>query len=299
MATKTAKEKRRENILQPGKKVRLMSVPRTGLEMYSDQGKEHVTYMGWENSIREFTVPRDKRTGNLVRILDDEEQKYFEEELGYNLSFSDPKSHLTTLSVNVKIDKSFKERGIEFDLGIPEHVLKYKIVKSNRDVAPTFEDRFSKDRYRWMLVEGDEQDKTKIKKATKAMRAYKYLAEIEGDNDEMNLILNLYAYETGAPHPSEKADKDTYLGSLNSIIESDIDRFLDIAEDENKDLKLIITKALVKNIITFNPDQRSYAFKNDNDDVIPVGRTFSSIVSFFADERNSANKQILIARVAK
>ncbi len=295
--TQTAHKRRLEEVLQPGKKVKLVGIPKPGSPLYSQYGEGHASFMAWDGSVFEFCIPIDPRTGHLKKIFTEEEERVLADELNLDMDYTSASSDLHKRGVvRIIIDEQFKLNGISFDMGVLEQLFKVRILQAQKNIAPSWADRFERPGYRWALVEVGHEDKERSHKVQKAMKAYRHIEKVKDDREALYELLCLYSWEKDSAKPSKTASMDKLLASIYTVIESDIDFFMGVIEDPMKDVKMVVTQGLSRDLITYDPTIRGYVFTGDKG-VERVGSSFAEIVSYFEKDRNSADKQILLAKL--
>jgi len=227
------------------------------------EGKRMTLIAQSDNSIHSFMydgatydrcLPLNAR-GDFYNPFDsDEEREFFEKILNKDLraDSSNPKCVWITgadggtgMNITIKlkfnVDTSIKSQGYEFDLMNPNDVLRYKVAKMQYDTAPSWEVRHNKTHYVWAIVDGQQEDLTKKKLAVTNTRAYIEFGKIQDNKERMIEVLKLY-------YMNHKMSKDvpmdistnTLITEIQSIIEKDIEGFLQVVEDPDKDIKVLI-----------------------------------------------------------
>lgn len=290
MATK-AKTKE-ETYLQPGKKVTLMPVLRSG-PMIKD--KNHVGFWKYDDTVDEFVLPLDKNGIPVYVFESDAEQKFFEDKLRTDLSVGKKEDNFwSTFSVNIKKDEGLLVRGISFDLGNPTDMLKVKVLRANKKkVADGMEQKDKSPKVRYVLVEEGYHEKTQSKKASLNNKAYRFFSKVDGDAEEMYKFITLYYLQNNnASRPPKDASLDKYRAMIQDIIDNDIEGFVKLVEDENRDMKLMIWDGLVDNIIQKEGKNRSFQFVTD-DGPVYAGSTLDNVVEWLQNPKNSLHLQRL------
>lgn len=288
---KTAKT-REETYLQPGKKVTLMPVLRSG-PMIKD--KSHAGFWKYDGTVDEFVVPLSRNNVPVSIFESDAEKKFFEDKIGKDLSIGKTEDNFWhKFSVNIQKDEGLLEHGLPFDLGDPLDMLKVKVLRANKKkVADGMEEKDKSPKVRYVLVEEGYHEKKQTKRASLNNRAYRFFSKVDGDPKEMYKFITLYYLENNnASRPPEDASLEKYQAMMQDIIDNDIEGFVSLVEDEDRDMKLMIWDGLVNNIIQKEGSNRSFQFITEDGPVF-AGQTLNNVVEWLKDPKNSIHLQRL------
>lgn len=226
------------------------------------------------------------KNGGLISPLTAAEAAYFE-----NSELSGLPFNKGDLSVHKKGDDNFwfsreariklTETPLELDLSEAMDYIKYKILLSNDDkICPdpeALKDSRNKQTYKFVIRSYNYEDKSKINKFNRTKDIYRFLGKIEGDKTQMvNFLLVLYPNKYISPTTST----DTLIGRLQDAAELDQSRFVEVMEDEHRDLKATIRKAVKKQALKL--DGTSY--ETPEGDVI--GKNIKETIEFLSDPKN-------------
>ena len=231
------------------------------------EGKRMTLIAQSDNSVHSFMydgatydrcLPLNAR-GDFYNPFDsDDEKDFFERLTGKELraDSSNPKCVWVTgadggtgmnitIKVKFNVDTTIKTQGFEFDLMNPNDVLRLKIAKMQWDTAPSWENRHDKPHYVWAIVDGQEEDLTKKKLALTSTRAYIEFGKIQDNKDKMIEVLKLYYMNSNLNKDvSNDISSNALITEIQNIIEKNIEGFLKVVEDPDKDTKVLILNGI-------------------------------------------------------
>lgn len=256
------------------------------------RGKDGYINLQHENNFlfgrSKITLPPKLRnaSGSLVSPLTQDETAYFENSELSGLPFK-----RGDLSVHNKDEDNFwysrearitlTETPLELDLSDSMDYIKYKILLSNYDkICPdpdALNDSRNKQTYKFVIRPYHYEDKSKIKKFNRTKDIYRFLGKIEGDKTQMTNFL-LVMYPDKYISPTTKTD--TLIGRLQDAAETDQSRFIEVMEDEYRDLKATVRKAVKKQALK----QEGTSYETPEGDVI--GNNLKETLEFLSDPKN-------------
>lgn len=197
-----------------------------------------------------FDLPIDPDRRARIQIFsNEEEQMFFEQKLNLpanSLSIYDRKNQFWN-----EYRVIIPEEGLVLNLSNVSDLLKYKVLKANdHRIAPSWTARNDDARYRAALVEEGFENIEINKTQDKKKKAYIFLSKIENSVDAMIDVLNVLGKKINR---NKGVSIDFVKAELYKFVEdtvappgeaSPLDRFIEIAEDENFEFKVIIDKAL-------------------------------------------------------
>ena len=189
-----------------------------------------------------FTLPYDLQKGRLVSILTAEEQEYFEELLNEDLNIHKKvDNYWNSFSVKIRKNDKLMSEGYELDLSDPIDNLRWRLLKIQPHVAPSWQERFDRGEYKFALVAADEMIDNRAKIADKRKEAYMFLGKIEGSQKKMIDFLRVYG-----KIPSPTASINFLKGEIDKLIEdpNSIDTVIKIINDDSYEMKLFIEDAI-------------------------------------------------------
>ena len=114
---------------------------------------KHIAYFQHDQATTFFSLPRNNR-GDLVNIFKDEdEKKFFEDILGIDLNFTKKGNFFESFRVKVTMDSKVLFKGEAFKLLDPMDNLRERVLRANKVVSPTWEERLQRVEYRWALID--------------------------------------------------------------------------------------------------------------------------------------------------
>lgn len=182
--------------------------------------------------------------GQFVNVLTDNEKAYLEHVLGKNLSIYAKDEDNVWMNTKVRL-----KRGDNFfDMSDPWEYIKLKILMANKnDIAPSMtalEER-PRETYRFVVVDGESENKEKIKKVRVKSTAYKLLDEISENRDKL-----AYIYEVMTAHiPAAKMTDEDLIAGIGEHIEANPALFVKAANDELLAAKILIRRCVNAGIV--------------------------------------------------
>lgn len=248
-----------------------------------------------EDANRYFTVPV-LRSGAMVNVLTANEKNYLEYIMGLPTN---------ALSVYRKEDNYWSNRMVRLrkqdnylDLSVPEDYIKYKILLANKDyIAPSYEDyeRRPLETYEYYIVEEGAASKTVSKKANRTYQCYVEYGSIKDNWDKLRIIVEELTGKSISPKQSiEYLQEQVY-----DIITNEPARFLECAQDEYLDTKILLKKAIDAGIIYRRGE---YFFLRDNNEPLcnpNEDPTFNVAARFISLPKNQELRFAIEAKVNK
>jgi hypothetical protein len=205
-------------------------------------GKGHDGEFMYTGTQIQFVLPYNIRKGRLESILTPEEQEFFEEALDVDLNIHKKTNNFWhTFTISIRKDDKLMKNGLVLDLNDPMDNLRYRLLKIQPAVAPSWDKRFERGEYRFALVDENEMAENRSKMADKRKEAYMFLGKIEDSKEKMRNVLRVYG-----KMPSEDATREYLKGEIDKIIENPktLDRLLAVIRDKDYDKKLLIEDAV-------------------------------------------------------
>ena len=229
--------------------VYLKPVPRKGKLIESST---HVSYFQYEGASNWMALAKNNMGSYVNPFKSEEEREFFEERLGgTKLGIHVKEDNFwNRFYVKVKKDWVLMNKGYEFDLSDPLSNLRWRVLKNHPQIAPSWEQRFNRGEFRFALVDENYEIAKESNATTKLIRAYTYFGGIESSKQKMSDLLGMYLLETKS---SKELPSDSSIEFLRKevkkIIESDINKVIELIEDSNSKIKLFILRGLRANAI--------------------------------------------------
>jgi hypothetical protein len=268
------------------KKIKVVPIERRG-NWLSNINKDHDGTFMYSGTVARYCLPFDKVTRQLVDPFPSTEQR---EDIERALSFN--KGDLSIYKKEDNFWKTFEikidKRGLVLNLEEPMDYVRYLVLFSNTSlVAPTWETRLDKGTYRFVLVDMDQEVKERAKKANSQKEAYKKLGQMEGSLDTMVNFLTVYGKT-----PPRESSRDFLISEIDKVIENDINGFFVVVNDEDFELKLLISKGVSIGAIV-KPTKTRYELPGGD----LIGNSLQAAVDYFKSPENQENYLVLKNRV--
>ena len=229
----------------PQKEIKVVPVIRKGARNLPSGHDGEFMFTGCKLSL---VVPFDTKRGQLVNPLTDEERENLEKLLMMkpgDLSIYKKGKENFWNSFRVNLDKD----ALPLKLNEPMDYLRYKVLLTCPEIAPSWEQRFDRAEIRFALVDGEYEVQDKAKSSEIKRKAYEHFSDLQGSRERMIDFLMVYGKK-----PSSDASKDFLVAAIDDIITNPktIDKFLAIVEDKKFEKKLFIERCLEAGALTRN-----------------------------------------------
>ena len=238
-------------------------------------GPGHDGEFQFSGALNGFCIPTTASGKMYKKVLSQEEVNFFERVLQLEkgeMSFYVGRNDFWSKQLYVKFDKN----GTTLDLSKPLDYLKYIVLKNDKRIANSPEEMNWSPHYRFYMVSRDEEIKNTFNKSQKKRMAYKEFGKIENSVTELQNILTIYGKKT------DNSDLQWLNAEVDKIIEKDLDGFIRIIKDEDRDLKVLIEKAIsCKSLL--RPSRTTYKLPGGD----LIGSSLNETVEWFKDPENS------------
>lgn len=222
-----------EAVITQNKKVKVRPIERFN-GVYDKSHDGHFMYTQAEMSL---SLPIDASRNQLKQILSPEEQIAYEKKL--QLKEGDMSFYKKDNEFWAKFRVKLTKEGLDLDLNDPMDMLKFKVLKANRSIAPSASARLDDAAYKFYIEEEDTILTEKSKKADVTISAYKHFGKIEDSLSKMKNVLKL-AGKTNIP---KNADVNFLKVEIEGLIKEDANAFVDLVNDKFE-IKCFIEDAL-------------------------------------------------------
>jgi len=159
----------------------LRPIPDRSMTLMTKDPRNSIHSFMYEGAVLEWPVPLNERLDVMDPFKgNSEERKYFEAMLSLNLGTAKtPDCYWLKPEAKVVIKKeaSIMSTGVRFDMSNPEDVLRVKILRMQREVAPDWN---SKDipHYKWVLIDEEVVDTSKKKVTDMTVKVWSHYGGI-------------------------------------------------------------------------------------------------------------------------
>jgi len=267
----------------PSKKLKVVPVKRNG----SWLPKDHEASFLFKESKRRYSVRLDT-SGTPLKILTEEETKYLSNLLDKDLNVHKNKKENFWLKHYVSLDKNIKI----LDLANPMDYIDYKILLNEKsEIAPSGEEKFNKGTYKFFIDEIDYAEKRLADSTKIKALAYKKFGELSVSMTSMSDFLSAYYLDMPGKRVPLNVSNTWLESEIGKIIENNIDKFMQIIEDNLYEEKVILSKALSKKAII----KEGTKYLLPEGDVI--GTNLKDALNYLKDPSNSEELMKIQARI--
>lgn len=245
----------------PNKKVRVVPVVRKNSWLPKGHDGE---FMFTGTSMR-LTVPVNGQTGQLIKVLTDEEQAGLEKILAMNegdLSIYKPTRQNFWNRFEVVIDKE----GDIMDLSDPDQYIKWKVLLANKElVAPSFDARRRIPTAKFMLVDLDHEIQEAAEQADLKQSVWMEFGAIKNNQNSLKNVLKIY---TNKQVPSN-SKHEFLVSEVMKIVDKDPNGFIKIIQDDNFNMRCFVEDAIEVGAIVKH-GRNKYIVAGEPDDVFTI-----------------------------
>lgn len=208
----------------------------------SMNGKGHDGEFMYTGTEVHYVLPYNIQKGRLETILTPDEQDFFENLLDLDLSIHKKEDNFWhSFKIKIRKDEKLMTEGYSMNLNDPIDNLRWRVLKLQRHVAPSWGERFNRAEYQFALVGSEELTENRARIADKRKEAYMFLGKIDNSESKMRNFLRVYGKAVSA-----SATLGFMKGEIDKLIENPatIDGVLDVINDPNYEMKLFIDDAV-------------------------------------------------------
>ena len=184
---------------------------------------------------RGYCLPVDPNKGTLVPVLNEEEQTYFEKQLGVESGGMSPyrKGENFWHKFYVTVNRD----GTELNLADVMDNLRWRLLKNHPEIAPSWHERFNSPQFKFALVEEDVEIGERVKLAEMKKKVYKFLAGAEDNRTKMYDLLRVLGRR-----PAPAATKEWMISELDKYTDDRkmLKELLAVINDPLYEMKLFI-----------------------------------------------------------
>lgn len=225
------------------KKVYLKPILRAG-KMISDPN--HKGYFMWEGASKMFCLMRNNYGELISPFKDEDEQIFFSKLLDVDLNPRKVNDNFWyDFYVRITKDHNLMTGELHYDLSDPMDNLRVRILKQQKEIAPSWDQRFEHISYKFALVDEDFEEKVNTVEMDKMETIWTYWGEIKNSPKKMKEFLSIY-YMTKKVNKSVSDDtnREFLTSEIKKLIDSDSNVLCDIIKDEDLSTKLFIYKGM-------------------------------------------------------
>lgn len=135
--------------------------------------------------------------------------------------------------------------GYTFHLNDPLDNLRWRVMKLQSIVAPSWEERYKRGEYRFALVDEGYEAETEQTTTNKTIEAYTYLGSVQNSISQMKDFMGVYYLEKKEmKFVPEDADKEWLRKEIKKVIEQELELSLKIINDPSSKIKNFILQGL-------------------------------------------------------
>ncbi len=227
--------------------------------------KKHIGYFMFDGAFKNYTLPRNPKTNSYKQIFNEEELKFFSSALQTDLSFTRiDDNYWDTHTIRIKKDESLMKHGISFDLSDPYQNLDFRIMKSLRETAPSYKERFDSPKYRWYIAEENEELIHENKQMEELEAIYTFFGSIKGSKKKMIDLISVYNSEKASTKIiGIDSDIEWYRGEVRKIIKKDPSFIVQCMNDEDYQIKAMVADGVRSGAIN-KPKRNVYNIIGDS-----------------------------------
>jgi len=275
------------------KKIKIALVQQSSNSLYKD--KDQATLL--TGASKSFGCPINKY-GNLVNPLEDWEREYLESILKIDLNTNvintmrDPYTGFwSTKKAKLKLTKGSKSINsaiATLDLTDPFQFILYRIAQINPRVANTWEERFDKKEYEFVIQDGEVELKEELFYTKQHSEVLKHIFKIEKSKKKLFDLLRLYGSDKNAGLIRYDSDSEFIFNELMKLtrIKSEVKKLYKITQLGEKDIssKVFLADAVTVGLV----EKRGREYRLMGGD--RIGATEQAAIDYLEDPKYQSAK---------
>jgi hypothetical protein len=225
------------------KKVYLKPILRAG-KMITDPN--HRGYFMWEGASKMFCLMRNTYGELVSPFKNEEEQMFFSKLLDVDLNPRKVENNFWyDFYVRVTKDHNLMSGELNYDLSDPMDNIRVRVLKQQKEIAPSWDQRFEHISYKFALVDEDFEEKVNTAEMDKMEAIWTYWGEIKNSPKKMKEFLSIY-YMTKKVNKSVSDDtsREFLTSEIKKLIDKDSETVYTIVQDDDLPIKLFVYKAI-------------------------------------------------------
>lgn len=260
--------------------VKVVPIVRLGSPLGKGHDGEHM----FTGAVFSTDLGIDRQKNQLKQIFTREEQEVFETEM--QLKPGEMSFYRKDTPFWVKFRVHIPKEGMDLNLNSVTDFIKWRILCTDKRIAPSWEQRLQSGEYRFALVNEGEEQKEGATKLDLMKKVYMWLGKIEEDKFKMRNILRVAGKRV-------TTDDEEFLKSeIGKLIENNPKNFLAIVEDKHFNTKIFIERALIANALERKAGG-GYAIKGGE----TIGKDLNETVEYIESTLNQEVKLLLEAQI--
>jgi hypothetical protein len=237
------------------KKIKLIPLIDRGMTLITADKKNSLHSFSYDGAVRHYPLAMDDKFNLRDPFDNDDERFFFESYFGRNLGTTSNSWFRTDESiVKLSLDASFKQNGYIMDMSNPEDVLRYKILTTQDDIAPSLEATknplTNKPHWKFVLVDEGFEDTQNANKAKAQAAAWMEYGRITDSKEKMIGFLEVYlANNKKLQEIPADPTQDFLMNEMFKILESDKEGLLETSRDPDFEIKQFVIKAVKLGVV--------------------------------------------------
>lgn len=264
--------------------------------------KKHVAKFMLPHCTTTIMLRLDEQTRGLKRILTEEEQTWFEKELGMkpgDLSFyrtgtnpGDTASYNYWYGFQVRLKS---EEELRLDLSNIIDNLRYRVLLVDRQIAPSWEERLDKPSYRWALVDENYVVKANTESGELKRVAYLEYDKIKDSKEKLISVLKIMgrSYTLDVEISVLQNDVFSIIETPKTSSGNNIVTFLSAVKDKDSKTKVFITDAIRVGDVKLSKN-KYYTKAGDN-----VANSLAEMIDYCDNVENQEWRKLIEENIKK